>query len=175
MSDQVVVVEKLAPSVVVASTPATVSVSNDQTASVVVYGLQGIPGPPGANAGAWLFDTGAPSNSLGTDGQTYLNTANGDVYQKASGVWTYQFTLTATSIDWTNVTNKPDLSVTFPFSDSTNIVVANHGMKKKPSIRVIDSGGTEWYGWNVTYTGAGGLDGVVVSFTSLFSGELILS
>lgn len=174
MSDNTVVVEKTTQTIVAESTR-NVVVSNDQVAHIVVNGQQGPPGPAGLNAGAWLYGTGAPANSVGSDGQTYLNSANGNVYFKDSGAWVYQFTLTAGSIEWSNITNKPNLSVTFPFNDSTNIVVTNHGMQKKPAIRVIDSGGTEWVGWVVTYTGVDGLDGVVVSFTSLFSGQLILS
>jgi hypothetical protein len=47
MSDQIVVVEKLLPSVVVADNSSVVAVTNDQVASVVVYGMQGIPGVAG--------------------------------------------------------------------------------------------------------------------------------
>ncbi len=174
MSDNTVVIEKVTQAVI-AESVRNVVVSNDQVAYVVTQGQQGPRGPAGVNTGAWLFGTGTPANSVGADGQTYLDSSSGDVYFKDSGAWGYQFTLTASSIDWSNITNKPELSVTFPFNDSTNIVVTNHGMKKKPSIRVIDSGGTEWVGWTVSYTGVDGLDGVVVSFTSLFSGQLILS
>lgn len=39
------------------------------------------------NIGTWLFDAGAPSSGLGNDLDNYLNTTNGDYYQKQSGAW----------------------------------------------------------------------------------------
>ncbi len=33
------------------------------------------------------YGSGAPSSGLGSDGQTYFNVANGDVYLKAAGSW----------------------------------------------------------------------------------------
>lgn len=35
----------------------------------------------------WHTDAGAPSNGLGVDGDYYLNSDNGAVYNKAGGVW----------------------------------------------------------------------------------------
>lgn len=53
---------------------------------------QGPAGPPGSGGGggsgsAWHQGSGAPSSGLGADGDFYLNTANGDVYQKTAGAW----------------------------------------------------------------------------------------
>lgn len=45
-------------------------------------------GPAGANGATWLSGSGAPASSLGNDGDYYLNTDTGDVYNKASGTWT---------------------------------------------------------------------------------------
>jgi len=56
--------------------------------------IQGPPGTPGAvgaagqngaNGATWRDGAGVPSNSLGLDGDYYLNTTTGDVYKKASG------------------------------------------------------------------------------------------
>ena len=45
-------------------------------------------GEPGIDGQAFDFkDSGIPDNSLGEDGQDYLNRLNGDVYIKSSGVW----------------------------------------------------------------------------------------
>lgn len=41
----------------------------------------------GSNAAAWLVGSGVPASSLGRDGDMYLNTVNGDVYQKSGGAW----------------------------------------------------------------------------------------
>lgn len=36
---------------------------------------------------SFLFGTGAPQDSQGENGDLYLNTNNGDFYQKGSGTW----------------------------------------------------------------------------------------
>ena len=42
----------------------------------------------GANGATWLSGSGAPGSSLGNDGDYYLDTDTGDVYNKATGTWT---------------------------------------------------------------------------------------
>ena len=37
--------------------------------------------------GHWIVDAGAPDSGEGVDGDLYLNSTNGDVYQKSSGSW----------------------------------------------------------------------------------------
>ena len=46
----------------------------------------GLPGPIGPTA-AWRTGNGAPSNSLGVDGDNYVNLATGDWYQRASATY----------------------------------------------------------------------------------------
>lgn len=42
----------------------------------------------GAGAGAqWYTGSGAPSSGLGNNGDFYIRTSNGDLYQKATGTW----------------------------------------------------------------------------------------
>lgn len=41
----------------------------------------------GEGGGEWFTGAGAPSNSLGADGDLYLDSVLGDVYQNASGTW----------------------------------------------------------------------------------------
>ena len=36
---------------------------------------------------SWLAGTGTPSDSLGVDGDMYLEGDTGDVYQKENGTW----------------------------------------------------------------------------------------
>jgi hypothetical protein len=47
-------------------------------------GSDGSDGAAGAPGSVWRDGSGAPSNGLGIDGDYYLNSSNGDVYQKAS-------------------------------------------------------------------------------------------
>lgn len=51
-------------------------------------GADGEDGTDGADGSAILKGTGAPANSLGADGDVYIDTVSRDVYQKANGAWT---------------------------------------------------------------------------------------
>lgn len=57
---------------------------NDGANNVTGFGVGG-PGPPGS---VWREGSGAPSNSLGVDGDFYLNGTSGDVYLRAGGAYT---------------------------------------------------------------------------------------
>lgn len=48
-----------------------------------------LPYLPGGGGGGtqWYVGSGAPSSGLGTDGDFYLRSSNGDVYEKAAGAW----------------------------------------------------------------------------------------
>ncbi|MFR6272155.1 MAG: hypothetical protein ACLUL2_01240 [Blautia sp.] len=49
-------------------------------------GATGATGAKGADGATWLFGTATPATQ-GKDGDFYLNTANFDVYKRASGAW----------------------------------------------------------------------------------------
>jgi len=66
---------------------ATFTVAN-MTGPQGPQGLQGIQGVPGTNGTTWYEGNGTPSVGTGVNNDYYLNTANGDVYQKQSGSWT---------------------------------------------------------------------------------------
>jgi len=46
-------------------------------------------------AGEILFGTTNPLNTLGKDGDTFINTISGDMFKKVSGVWVFQFNITS--------------------------------------------------------------------------------
>lgn len=50
-------------------------------------GGTGPAGPAGADGSVWRVDVGAPDNSLGVDGDFYLDSSNGDVYEKSAGAY----------------------------------------------------------------------------------------
>jgi len=52
-----------------------------------IRGPAGTNGSTGAAGSTWYSGSGAPSSGTGVNGDYYLNTANGDVYTKASGSW----------------------------------------------------------------------------------------
>ena len=49
--------------------------------------LKGDQGDPGQDGNRWFDGTGAPAPGLGNDDDYYLDTDNGDIYQKQSGSW----------------------------------------------------------------------------------------
>jgi hypothetical protein len=60
-------------------------------------GIQGIQGPQGATgiAEVWYSGAGAPSGATGAVGDWYLNTTNGDVYEKTgASAWTLRANIT---------------------------------------------------------------------------------
>lgn len=62
--------------------------------TVIVIKVPGVQGPPGTGGGTgggtyWRSGSGAPTTGLGVVGDWYINTNNGDTYEKtASTVWT---------------------------------------------------------------------------------------
>jgi microcystin-dependent protein len=52
-------------------------------------GEQGTQGDPGADGATWHSGSGSPSGELGGDGDHYLDTDSGDVYQKSEGSWNH--------------------------------------------------------------------------------------
>jgi len=58
--------------------------SNASYSSPIVAGAQG---PTGAAGAVWRSGAGAPDNGVGVNGDLYLRTSNGDVYQRAAGVY----------------------------------------------------------------------------------------
>ncbi len=57
-------------------------------------GIQGAAGTNGTIGATWWYGSIIPSSETGNDGDLYINTANGYVYAKISGTWTYQTNLT---------------------------------------------------------------------------------
>jgi hypothetical protein len=103
----------------------------------------------GSNGLSFLTGTGAPAPSLGNNGDTYLNTVNGDLYTKSSpsdgsaGTWSKS----------TNIIQPAEVSFTFeqqfaspggrtPIDGGTGDGgwYINHNLRYKPSVFVSDYG-----------------------------------
>ncbi len=48
-------------------------------------------------AGSWYNGSGSPSSTLGNNGDYYLNTANGNIYQKSAGSWSVIYSYPSSS------------------------------------------------------------------------------
>jgi hypothetical protein len=115
-------------------------------------------GLQGARGNGVLNGTGAPSSSLGENGDFYIDTSTNKMYgPKTSGVWgepvnlggTYVHTQGVASTTWT----------------------INHNLEYYPSIEVVDSAGTVVIG-NYTYVN---VNTIIATFTSPFAGKAYLS
>lgn len=53
-------------------------------------GTDGIQGPAGAAGATWLSGAGNPGSGIGTNGDYYLDTGDGDVFKKIAGSWVLQ-------------------------------------------------------------------------------------
>ncbi|WP_298298943.1 hypothetical protein, partial [Hydrotalea sp.] len=52
-----------------------------------IQGITGVTGPTGNDGASALSGNGTPANSLGNNGDTYINITTGNIYQKSGGVW----------------------------------------------------------------------------------------
>lgn len=73
--------------------------------------------------------------------------------------------------DWNDLVNKPPLSHTQDFLNTTTIN-ATHNMQKRPSVRVEDTAGTQWIPPRISYPS---LNEVIVQFDTALSGTIFLS
>ena len=53
----------------------------------IVANITGPQGPAGPSGATWYTGTGMPSSLLGVNGDLYLDTATGFLYEKISGTW----------------------------------------------------------------------------------------
>ncbi len=66
--------------------------NRNQTAWIYIANLTGIQGQSGTNGvsgSTWYYGTSAPSTNIGANGDFYLNTATGDVYNKSNNNWNF--------------------------------------------------------------------------------------
>jgi hypothetical protein len=112
--------------VVVTQKPNKVIV-NQKSNSVVVHG-KGSRGESGYN---FLSGVGIPSQSLGKNGDTYLDNISGKVYKKISGSWVLESAIT-TPID--------TISFTHEQQSPSAMWVIHHNLGFKPAVSVMDYG-----------------------------------
>jgi hypothetical protein len=101
------------------------SVAVTTVGSVVTVTVSG----SGSGGGTWYSGAGTPSSGTGANGDFYLNTNNGDVYQKVSGTWTYIGSVKASEQLHVYVKNNAGVAITkgqavyVSGADGTNILV----------------------------------------------------
>lgn len=72
----------------------TIKVTNETTKVVKI--AEGPRGPAGATGGVWRSGHGLPSDTLGVDGDLYIDVDSGDVYQRVLGAYVFQLNIAGT-------------------------------------------------------------------------------
>ena len=115
--------------VVVNSTNNTV-VTTTQVNKVVVA-AKGARGAAGTNGGAsFIQGIIPPTNTIGNNGDTYLNTNTSIIYEKVSGVW----------INPTSIIAPAAISFRYEKQSPANIWNITHNLGFRPSANVMDYG-----------------------------------
>jgi len=138
----------------------TVTVNEVDPTQVYVQ-FPGIAGPAGA---ALLSGSGLPSNTLGQDGDNYINTVTRDFYgPKTAGAWPL--------VPSFNLGSGSALRYVHTQAIAASTWTINHNLGTKPNIVIVDSSNTHLFG-DVTYVSN---SQVILSFSVPFSGYAYLS
>lgn len=118
----------------------------------------GSPGPQGPRGKGVLHGSGAPSNSLGIDGEFYIDTNTNKMYgPKTNGLWGTAVNLGGT---YTHVQDS-----------ASNAWVINHNLDYYPNVEIVNSAGVAVVGdYQFINTNV-----VVATFTDPFAGKAYLS
>lgn len=131
------------------------NVTVERTENVVEISTIGVQGPRGKGV---LHGEGVPSNSLGIDGEFYIDTSVNKMYgPKTSGSWGDPVNLGGTYVHTQDV--------------ASDTWVINHNLDYYPNIEIVDSAGNDVVG-NYQFVNANTL---VATFTDPFAGKAYLS
>jgi hypothetical protein len=131
------------------------------SSGILIQGTQGLQGDKGDRGYSVYEGATNPSNSLGLDGDIYIQSASNAIYTKSSGVWQTPEVLVAKS-NWS-----------YSYEQQSNQFVwnINHNLGYNPSVDIIDNGGNSIEG-DISYTDTNSL---TITFTSLVSGFAYLT
>lgn len=134
-------------------------VLNEEIINVIL----GNSGPQGAAGRTILNGTGAPSNTIGVNGDYYIDNVTRNMYgPKTDGDWGEPFSLIS----------DPNLGYVHDQGVSSDTWVIEHNLGFIPNITVVDSAGTVVEG-SYDYSANG--DTVTVSFNGATTGKAYLS
>ena len=122
----------------------------------------------------WLIGSGVPSSSLGDDFDLYLNKDNGAVYQKTSGVWSYQATLgSQLYIAYATDEHGSNFSPTYDGTQSYFGICSSQS-ETQPTDPILYN----WFyltgGVGMTVDAYGGSDGHTVAQADIIKGEFVI-
>lgn len=111
-------------------------------------GSNGTNGTAGAPGAVWRSGSGAPSNGLGVNGDFYLDTATGNVYEKAAGVYTIVMNIQGPQFTHSTLTYAATVDIDFTLADYRSLPLAgnvtfttsNRAAPRARTIRIIGDG-----------------------------------
>lgn len=131
------------------------NVTVQRTENNVQISTIGVQGPRGKGV---LHGEGAPSDSLGVDGEFYIDTISNKMYgPKVSGSWGDPVNLGGTYVHTQDT--------------ASNTWVINHNLEYYPNVQIVDSAGNDVVG-NYQFVNS---NVVVATFTDPFAGKAYLS
>jgi Major tropism determinant N-terminal domain len=116
-------------------------------------------GQDGQDGSVWRNGNGPPNNSLGINGDYYLDDNNGDVYLKSSGTYSVV----------ANIQGGVAAGYQQDFTGSS--VVVNHNLGYRPNVLVLDTAGDECEGVIVHNS----INQLTLTFSASFSGTVYCS
>jgi hypothetical protein len=128
---------------------------------ILIQGTKGDQGDKGDRGYSIYAGSTNPSNTLGLNGDIYVQSSSNAIYTKTSGVWQAPEILIARS-NWS-----------YTHEQQSNQLVWNitHNLGYNPSVDIIDNGGNSIEG-DISYTNTNTL---TITFTSLVSGFAYLT
>lgn len=141
ITEQVANVIELSPSTaIIVETPAT-------------QGLPGPIGPTGVSGTVWYNDSGVPSIAIGVDNDYYLNSDNGDIYQRDTDSWDFIFNIASSHARLHAMTSTDDHSAgnykLFYSDGSGHVQELTHGTADKV---LTSNGATSAPSWETAGT-----------------------
>jgi len=115
-------------------------------------GQDGADGKDGKDGASWLSGEGAPSSSLGKDGDLYLDTVSFDLYKKGSDAWAKLGNFVTGSLDKITVNEGDEINITVNGAEESESVAAARGML---SSVLINATGTSSLGQSYGSSGSG--------------------
>ncbi len=129
-------------------------------------GQQGENGENGEDGAAWLVGEGAPTASMGVDGDFYLDKTDAVIYQKIAGVWEYVLTIRGESGGEEGETPTVE-KVTVTYSSGTDITYASVEVTKGEYLDELPTPTREGYVFLGWYLGEGVNAGQVTNVTPI--------
>lgn len=135
--------------------------SSWSSSGVSLSGPVGPTGPTGPAGYSVYTGTSAPNNSLGNNGDTYIQSTANLIYSKISGIWT----------NAQAIVPKSNWSFTYEQQSNSTTWNINHNLAYNPSVDIIDYSGNNLEA-DIAYTS---LNSLTVTLSSPTSGYAYLA